>query len=129
MPCSIILVTLAAMWTMQAFQSPGTKPGDLAGHGLTRPEGLVLCLSLIFRQLERDPGGEAGHSASSRFVDLIPHLARNPDGPSPWVEYNSRSVFKRSKPGLKSVFFLKDWLSYQDKRTQSVRLGTQSWRK
>ena len=53
--------SLGAMWTMLAFaKSPGTNPGDLAGHSLTKPEGLALCLLLILRPPEGGPAETGG---------------------------------------------------------------------
>ena len=40
-------------------------PDGLAGHSFTRPEGLVLCLSLILRV---DEGGLAGAGAKRLIV-------------------------------------------------------------
>ena len=43
------------MWTMLAFdKSPGTKPGDLAGHRLTTPKGPVQCESILV--IDTPPG-------------------------------------------------------------------------
>ena len=50
MPCWTILIieSLGAMWAMLAFaKSPGTKPGDLAGHKFTRPGGPVQWESML----------------------------------------------------------------------------------
>ena len=53
--------SLGVMLTVLAFtQSLSMKPGDLAGHSLRRPEGLVLSLSVILRPLEDDPAGTKG---------------------------------------------------------------------
>ena len=46
---SVLVESLGAMWTVLAFaKSPRTKPGDCAGHRITRPEGLVQCESMSF---------------------------------------------------------------------------------
>ena len=50
MPCrtTLIIGSLGTIWTILAFSnSPGTEPGDLAGHRFTSPEGLVQCESLL----------------------------------------------------------------------------------
>ena len=44
----LIIGSLGAMSTLLAFaKSPGTKPGDLAGHRFTRPKDLVQCESMF----------------------------------------------------------------------------------
>ena len=43
-----------------------------------------------------------------------------PQNPLPWAGCDTRSIFKQSKTGLNSFFFLWDWLSYQSLGRKSL---------
>ena len=115
----VVIGSLDAIGTMQAFaKSLSRKPGDLAGHSLTTPEGLVLCSILC--PPESGSAGAGGHTASNLSLTWYPiwHKCQitqlrsqgrtdvcmylhNP--------YTTSSTFKQS---WNSVFLLLDWLLY-----------------
>ena len=75
----LVIGSPGAMWTMQNFlKSSYTKPGDLAGHSLTRTESLVLCLSSPTYRMS-DQSQEPFCLQS--IVDLITHPAGMLGGP------------------------------------------------
>ena len=61
-----VIGSQGTMWTMLAFAKypPARLPGDFAGQRIIRPEGQVLCLSLIFLQPEGDLAKAESHSVS-----------------------------------------------------------------
>ena len=43
------------------------------------------------------------------------------------TKHGSNVIFKWGEAGLKSVFFLLDWMPHQGLRTQSIQLITHKW--
>ena len=58
------------MWTILTFaKSPDTKPGNLAGHRFTRPEGLVQWESMLV--IDTPPGTNAKWFSQGRVPNEI----------------------------------------------------------